>query len=258
MRLVRFEDDSGGFAIELHPLLTVVSGLPVHIRERLVQTVSALPGGADPGGRGALEVHGVFLDLNRESLELLEMNQPLDVILRRNDLPGSEREGALIGAPPPRQSDADAHKIDRELEAAKASVASVNAHLAAVTENLGRLESEADAVAQSFISARAEYEAALERVAREKELAARAAAQAPRQPVAPRRQPINARKRSNASSRSTHAELNAQQRQPRPSHMPSPAFLPMLKSYSKSFASCPCGKWSLSRAERVAAHGLLT
>ncbi len=42
MRLVRFEDESGGFAIELHPLLTVVSGLPHHIRERLIQTVSGV------------------------------------------------------------------------------------------------------------------------------------------------------------------------------------------------------------------------
>ena len=54
MRLVRFEDESGGFAIELHPLLTVVSGLPAHIRERLVGVFQALPGGGDPGGRGLM------------------------------------------------------------------------------------------------------------------------------------------------------------------------------------------------------------
>lgn len=90
MRLVRFEDESGGFAVDLHPLITVISGLPAHVRERLVHGLAALPRGTDPGGRGSIEVHGVHLDLNRESLELLELNQDLDVILRASDLPGSE------------------------------------------------------------------------------------------------------------------------------------------------------------------------
>jgi hypothetical protein len=90
MRLVRFEDESGGFAVDLHPLITVISGLPAHVRDRLVHGLAALPRGTDPGGRGAIEVHGVYLDLNRDSLELLELNQDLDVILRASDLPGSE------------------------------------------------------------------------------------------------------------------------------------------------------------------------
>ncbi len=90
MRLVRFEDESGGFAVDLHPLITVISGLPAHVRDRLVHGLAALPRGTDPGGRGSIEVHGVYLDLNRDSLELLELNQDLDVILRASDLPGSE------------------------------------------------------------------------------------------------------------------------------------------------------------------------
>src|SRR4051812_15897135 len=90
MRLVRFEDESGGFAVDLHPLITVISGLPPHVRERLVYGLAALPRGSDPGGRGSIEVHGVYLDLNRESLELLELNHDLDVILRSTDLPGAE------------------------------------------------------------------------------------------------------------------------------------------------------------------------
>ena len=90
MRLVRFEDESGGFAVDLHPLITVISGLPAHVRDRLVHGLAALPRGTDPGGRGSIEVHGVYLDLNRDSLEFLELNQDLDVILRASDLPGSE------------------------------------------------------------------------------------------------------------------------------------------------------------------------
>lgn len=94
MRMVRFEDESGGFAVDLHPLITVISGLPPHVRERLIHGIAALPSGGDPGGRGEVEVHGVHLDLNRESLELLELDQPLDVVLRAVDLPG----GAVVPA----------------------------------------------------------------------------------------------------------------------------------------------------------------
>ncbi|HNI36444.1 MAG TPA: hypothetical protein PLV93_13665, partial [Microthrixaceae bacterium] len=96
MRLVRFEDESGGFAVDLHPLITVISGLPAHVRDRLVHGLASLPRGTDPGGRGSLEVHGVFLDLSRENLELLELNQDLDVILRAGDLPGAEPVKAQV------------------------------------------------------------------------------------------------------------------------------------------------------------------
>lgn len=105
MRLVRFEDESGGFAIELHPLLTVVSGLPHHIRERLIQTISALPHGGDPGGRGSVEVYGVYLELNRETLDLLELDQELDVVLKPGDLPGSNPDDGDPGNSP--SDDAD-------------------------------------------------------------------------------------------------------------------------------------------------------
>ena len=87
MRLVRFEDESGGFALDLHSRMTVISGLPTHVRERLMHAMAALPAGVEPGGRGLVEVHGVFLDLNRDSLELLELNDPIDVVLSSKDLP---------------------------------------------------------------------------------------------------------------------------------------------------------------------------
>jgi hypothetical protein len=89
MRLVRFEDRDDGVAIELHPLITVVSGLSDAARKRLDAAAQAIPAGSDPGARGAVEVHGVMLELSRETLELLELADPdLDVVIRANDLPG--------------------------------------------------------------------------------------------------------------------------------------------------------------------------
>jgi hypothetical protein len=89
MRLVRFEDRDDGVAIELHPLITVVSGLSDAARQRLDAAAQAIPAGTDPGARGAVEVHGVMLELSRETLELLELDDPdLDVVIRADDLPG--------------------------------------------------------------------------------------------------------------------------------------------------------------------------
>ena len=98
MRLVRFEDESGEFAVELHPLLTVISGLDPRLRDELIRTMSAIPRGADPRARGSIEVHGVYLDLNRETLELLEMHQDVDVVVRSTDLPGADEPLAGLGA----------------------------------------------------------------------------------------------------------------------------------------------------------------
>ena len=89
MRLVRFEDRDAGVAIELHPLITVISGLTDAARARIDAAAQAIPAGSDPGARGAVEVHGVMLELSRETLELLELDDPdLDVVIRADDLPG--------------------------------------------------------------------------------------------------------------------------------------------------------------------------
>jgi predicted nucleic acid-binding Zn-ribbon protein len=87
MRLVRFEDPIDGVAVDLHPLLTVVTGAHHGARERLLAAVAALPRGTDPGASGSVEVHGVMLDLNLESLGLLELHDDLDVVVRAGDLP---------------------------------------------------------------------------------------------------------------------------------------------------------------------------
>ena len=96
MRLVRFEDESGGFSVDFHPRITVISGLPAHIRERLTRALAAIPSGGDPCGRGTIEVHGVRLELSRDTLELLELNEPIDVVIGPDDLPGSTHRSSAL------------------------------------------------------------------------------------------------------------------------------------------------------------------
>lgn len=92
MRIVRYEDPIEGVAVDLHPRLSILSGLSDAARLRFITALEAIPAGSDPGAQGSIEVHGVFLDLTRESLELLELDEPLDVTVRASDLPNaSER-----------------------------------------------------------------------------------------------------------------------------------------------------------------------
>jgi chromosome segregation protein len=115
MRLVRFDDPAEGIALELHPLLSVVSGLPVASRQRLLDALAAIPRGQDPGVAGQLEVHGVLLDLDQGTLELLELDEDLDVVLRAEDLPrGAHTEPEPEIPDPPDRSE--------ELAAASARV----------------------------------------------------------------------------------------------------------------------------------------
>ncbi len=144
MRLVRFEDESGGFAIELHPLLTVVSGLPAHIRERLVGVFQALPGGGDPGGRGLIDVHGVFLELTRDNLQLLELDQDLDVVLRSADLPGTDvaETGSESRSWSLDESDPDVRDAREALAAAKAAAETTTRLVRSLRVKISQLESE--------------------------------------------------------------------------------------------------------------------
>lgn len=90
MRIVRYQDAVGGTAVDLNGRLTVLSGLSPDARARLVATMRAIPAGTDPGATGSIEVHGVFLDLDAASLELLELHEPIDVVVTAADLPAPE------------------------------------------------------------------------------------------------------------------------------------------------------------------------
>src|SRR3954452_12611458 len=92
----------GGEQLKLHPLVTVVNGLDPALRARLVDVLAALPAGRAEAA-GVIEAHGVLLDLTFENLAMLEFDSDIDVVVRREELPGAElspaaREGSSVRA----------------------------------------------------------------------------------------------------------------------------------------------------------------
>lgn len=97
MRLLRVEADGvGGEGIDLHPMVTVITGLGPEGRARIARTVQALATGAEPGCRGLVEAHGVLFDLTRETLELFGLASDLDVVVRAGDVPGAARQAPPV------------------------------------------------------------------------------------------------------------------------------------------------------------------
>ena len=91
MRLLRLKDHAPeGADIELHPRLSIVSGLAPTAKERLVAALAALPvggaGGTLEGFSGEVEVNGIILDLDAESLALLDLDPRLEMVVRAQDL----------------------------------------------------------------------------------------------------------------------------------------------------------------------------
>jgi hypothetical protein len=79
----------GDEQLKLHPLVTVVNGLDPALRARLVEVIAALPAGRAEAS-GVIEAHGVLLDLTFENLAMLELTSDIDVVVRRDELPGAE------------------------------------------------------------------------------------------------------------------------------------------------------------------------
>jgi hypothetical protein len=82
-------------ALDFHPMVTVVSGLTEDGRSTVIRAVTALPKGQDPGCHGLVEAHGILLDLDADTLALLDLDGDLDVLVRASDIPGA------AGAPAP-------------------------------------------------------------------------------------------------------------------------------------------------------------
>jgi hypothetical protein len=89
MRLLQLRLDGGASdALDLHPMLTVVTGIDQASRERVIDAIRALPRAAEPGLPGLVEAHGVLFDLSVETLQLFGLDSDLDPVIRRADLPG--------------------------------------------------------------------------------------------------------------------------------------------------------------------------
>lgn len=66
----------------------MLTDLDDDLEDRLLRACQALPAADEPGCTGLIEAHGVFFDLGVESLALLGLDQPLDVVVPRDDAPG--------------------------------------------------------------------------------------------------------------------------------------------------------------------------
>ena len=89
MRLLQLRLDSDASdALDLHPMMTVVTGLDSVSTARIIAAAQALPKAADPGLHGLVEAHGVLFDLSVETLQLFGLDSDLDPVIRRTDLPG--------------------------------------------------------------------------------------------------------------------------------------------------------------------------
>lgn len=91
MRLLRLQDDApGGARLELHPRLSVATGLPADARARLAAALADLPRAAGSaaldGVSGEVEVSGILLDLEPGALALLDLDADLDLVVRAEDL----------------------------------------------------------------------------------------------------------------------------------------------------------------------------
>jgi hypothetical protein len=160
-----------GMTLDLHPFVSVVYGLDEETRAQVIDALAAVPAGDDPGLAGLVEAHGLLLDLTPSVLRLLDMRAPLDVVVRRENLPGvpSPAKGRDDDGPPPEEVRVATRRREAE-EAAAAMAAAVAAHeagsaptdLPSIDAQLQRRVQERRADREQAASAHAAAEAALE------------------------------------------------------------------------------------------------
>lgn len=100
MRLLQLNTNGNdASALDFHPMVTVVNGLTDAGRAAVIRAVTALPKGLDPGCSGLVEAHGILLDLDADTLAILDLDGDLDVLVRANDIPGAMGSVAPLAMP---------------------------------------------------------------------------------------------------------------------------------------------------------------
>src|SRR5690606_30189385 len=87
-------------SLEFHPNLTVVHGLSSTGREQVVRAIEALPAGQDSNMSGLLEAHGILFDLSAETLDILGLDAPVDLVVRASDLPVADDDAPMASVTP--------------------------------------------------------------------------------------------------------------------------------------------------------------
>lgn len=81
--------------LELHPDITVVTGLDTPRRDRLVRALAAVARGEPDGYAGLIEAHGYLLDVGTAACEALDLEDAVDVVLSLQELPEGD-SGELL------------------------------------------------------------------------------------------------------------------------------------------------------------------
>lgn len=135
MRLVRFEEELERRTVELHPRLTVLTGVDPAVRVQLVRAFRAISQGRDPHLRGVVEAHSVLLELTADTLSLFELGQAdddLDAVMTSGDLPAT---------PPDRHSGAStAADASADVEATEALLADARDRAESLRERVAESE----------------------------------------------------------------------------------------------------------------------
>ncbi|HEX4903482.1 MAG TPA: hypothetical protein VFV42_11770 [Acidimicrobiales bacterium] len=107
MRVLRLRVD-GRRIVDLHPSLSVVTGLDADQAAALRRGVAAIAAGVAPPGDGLLEAHGLLFDADQDDLDLLDLaTDPVGAVLTAADLAPVEGSGGLDGTDVRRAAERD-------------------------------------------------------------------------------------------------------------------------------------------------------
>jgi hypothetical protein len=161
MRLLRLDGGSSGPTVDLHPFFTVIRGLGGPARQEVLAALRALPTGSDPGMRGLLEAHGVLLDLDVDTLRLLDLHSQLDPVVRHTDLLEGGPPPPAAGptpAPLPARGGTDPAEARRMAEEAQETYTALRDGLERLHDQRQRVSDEVAKAAASLESARSELD----------------------------------------------------------------------------------------------------
>jgi chromosome segregation protein len=167
MRVLKLEDES--FELELHPAVTVIEGLAPHQRDRIVAALGGLTSGEAPALGGLVEAHGILLDLDDDTVALLELQSDLDLVVRTADLPGGAEtptERAL------REAEATLADVQRRVDGVRTEVDGLASARASIEEALAAARQPTPGATPTDVDSHpgvAQLRADLERLAAERE-----------------------------------------------------------------------------------------
>lgn len=169
MRLLELRKNGvGSSTLEFHPNLTIVSGLSAASRAAVIRAITSLPSASDPGLGGLVEAHGILFDLTTETLGVLGMGSPLDVLVSADDLPGGNGGPVLDNVTPlfgdngGSEAEADADAADEDDRAAQAAIEAAQSKLEAAQESLQDIEEAHRVTLEALDRAKLERAAAME------------------------------------------------------------------------------------------------